>query len=54
MKYDTLRKRNRNKELIAYRIGHPELSLKEIGEVFNITKQRVSAILKSYNIVKGE
>jgi len=39
-------KKRRDKELIRYRLSHPDLSLAEIGETFGITKQRVSQILK--------
>lgn len=48
MKYDNVTKRNRNSELVNYRKNHPELSLQEIGEVFNISKQRVSILLLKY------
>jgi len=41
-------KKRRNRELIAYRKNHPDLSLAEIGEIFGITKQRVSEILKRH------
>lgn len=45
-KYDSLRKLERNKALIAYRKAHPDASNKEIGEVFGISKGRVSQLLK--------
>ena len=46
-KYDILRKLERNRLLVQYRQAHPELSLQEIGAVFNITRERVSQILKA-------
>jgi len=39
-------KKRRNQELIIFHQTHRELSLAEIGEIFGITKQRVSQILK--------
>jgi len=45
MKYDTLRKLKRNKMLVEYAKANPELSQKEIGEIFGITASRVSRIL---------
>lgn len=45
-KYDSLRKIARNKALKEYKEQHPDLSYKEIGEVFNITPSRVCRILK--------
>ena len=44
-KYDSLRKIERNKMLCEYAESHPELSLKEIGRVFNISESRVWRIL---------
>ncbi|KKN71845.1 hypothetical protein LCGC14_0416990 [marine sediment metagenome] len=46
MKYDSLRKIARNKQLLKYRKENPELSLKEIGEAFGISHVRVHQILK--------
>ena len=46
MKWDTLRKKERNRLLVEYHQSHPELSMAEIGKIFNISKQRVSIILK--------
>ena len=46
MKYDALKKRLRNRLLVEYHQAHPELSMAEIGKIFNISKQRVSVILK--------
>jgi len=44
-KYDSLRKIERNRMLREYAGSHPELSLKEIGRVFNISESRVWRIL---------
>jgi DNA-directed RNA polymerase specialized sigma subunit len=46
-KYDSLRKIERNKTLKEYKRKHPDLSYKEIGEVFNICASRVCRILKA-------
>ena len=50
-KYDTMRKLERNKMLREYAKSHPELSLKEVGQIFNISESRVWRILHSN---KGE
>jgi len=44
-KYDTMRKLERNKMLQEHVIAHPELSLKEIGKIFNISESRVWRIV---------
>lgn len=49
MRYDGKRKTQRNKQLIYYRDKNPGLSLREIGEIFNISSVRVWQILKRYN-----
>ena len=46
-RYDNLRKLERNKALKEYTEGHPDLSLKEIGEIFGISESRVWRILHS-------
>ena len=46
MRYDSMRKLKRNQMLRDYAAAHPELSLKEIGEVFRITRQRVQYLLR--------
>jgi len=46
MKYGSNTKTARNIAIREYHAAHPELSLKEIGEVFDISKQRVCQILK--------
>jgi DNA-directed RNA polymerase sigma subunit (sigma70/sigma32) len=40
-RFDKLRKLNRNALVIRYRAEHPDLSLEEIGEAFNISGGRV-------------
>jgi len=49
MKYETVTKRERNQEILWLHKLRPELSLKEIGERYGITPQRVFAILKKYS-----
>ena len=46
-KYDALRKTDRNEAVKKMHKDKPELSLQEIGDFFNISKQRVSFILMS-------
>jgi len=46
VKYDSVRKTERNRLLREYHQQHPELSLKEIGVIFGISKQRVHQIVK--------
>lgn len=48
-KYDTMRKLERNRMLLEYREKHPDLSLREIGRLFNITPQRVWGIIQGEN-----
>ena len=48
MRYDNLRKTDRNKQLIRYYKDHPALSLKEIGRAFGISAVRVHQILKAH------
>ena len=48
MRYDNLRKTDRNKQLIRYHKDHPVLSLKEIGRAFGISAVRVHQILKAH------
>jgi len=40
-RYDSLRKMERNRLLMEYYETHPDVSLREIGEVFGISSQRV-------------
>jgi len=44
-RYDSMRKIKRNIMLREYVESHPDLSLKEIGQVFNISQSRVWRIL---------
>jgi len=39
-KWDRLRKSERNRLLVEYHEKHPEMSWREIGELFNISGQR--------------
>ncbi len=45
-RWHKLRKLDRNQSLVEYQQNHSEARLHEIGKVFNISKQRVSTILK--------
>lgn len=45
MKYDSMRKIERNEMVIEYYHAHPELSLNEIGKRFEITGSRVWRIV---------
>jgi len=49
MKYESNTKRARNDLIKEYHAHHPELSLREIGQTFGISKQRISKILKKKN-----
>jgi hypothetical protein len=49
MKYEANTKTARNQAVRDYAKAHPELSMKEVGEVFKITKQRVWQILNAKN-----
>ena len=44
-RYDALRKLKRNKALREYAENNPELSYKEIGQVFGISESRAWRIL---------
>ena len=46
MKYDGLRKLERNRQLVRYRMANPGLSHKEISQVFGISRARVTQLLK--------
>ena len=46
MKYDGLRKLERNKMLKAYAKAHPELSYKEIGKAFGISESRAWRVVR--------
>lgn len=54
-KYDSMRKTKRNTELIKFAREHrtgakSDLSMKEIGQRFNISESRVSRILKEAGV----
>jgi len=53
-KYDTMRKLDRNQTLREYAASHPESSLKEIGQIFNISPSRVWRILHSNKGLKNK
>jgi len=44
-RYDSNTKTQRNQALVDYAGAHPDLAMKEIALVFNISKQRVFQIL---------
>jgi DNA-directed RNA polymerase specialized sigma subunit len=46
MKYEKITKTARNEAVREYARTHKELSHREIGEVFRISKQRIGQILK--------
>ena len=46
MKHDSLRKLDRNAELVAFRDTHTDRSWQEIGEWFDISRQAAQAIYK--------
>ncbi len=47
MKHDSLRKLDRNQQVYAFYLSHPELALQEIGKQFNLSRQRISQIIQS-------
>ena len=54
-KYDSMRKTKRDAELIKYARDHrtganTDLSMKEIGQKYNISESRVSRILKKAGV----
>lgn len=51
MKYDSLRKLERNHDIIEFRRQYPELSLAEIAKKFSVSRQRIHQIIK---IIKKE
>ncbi len=48
MKYDSMRKTQRNQAVVRMHQEHPELALKEIGQIFGISNQRVWQIVQKY------
>lgn len=53
MRYDAVRKTQRNKQVIKFRKDNPGLSLKEIGVFFNISAVRVHQLLKAADGERG-
>jgi len=49
MKYRMSEIKKRNRKIFTYRKNNPDLSLEEIGEKFNLTKQSISKILRGNN-----
>jgi predicted DNA-binding protein YlxM (UPF0122 family) len=49
MRYEKVRKTDRNTDVIKKRKENPDMSLREIAEYFNISRQRVHAIIRRYN-----
>ena len=45
-RYEKLRKSARNRALEEYAETHPEASLRDIGDQFNMSKQRAGELLK--------
>ncbi len=46
-KYDSMRKIERNKQIVTLRQTRTDLSLKEIGDMFKISPERVWEILQN-------
>jgi len=48
-KYDTLRKKERNERIRRFHEANPDLSYREIGEIFQppLTPQRIGQIIKA-------
>ena len=46
MRYEAVTKTKRNEAVKQYKDANPDLSLKEIGGIFQISKQRVAQIIK--------
>ncbi len=47
-KWDKLRKHERNQSIIRYKRNRSTTTLRNIGRIFHISKQRVSIILNTY------
>ena len=52
MRYDKVTKTHRNQQLYEYAEKHSELSQEEIGEVFRISRQRVSKLLQKMKLLQ--
>ena len=52
MKYEAKRKIARDLAIAEYVAGHRDESLQEIGDIFGITKQGVSVILRKPYVVE--
>jgi len=48
MKYEANTKTSRNQELVEYCEAHPELGLREVGEVYGISGSRVAYIKRRH------
>ena len=48
-KYDSVRKTKRDLLLCEQHVRYPDLSYKELGMIFGVTKQRIHQILKRNN-----
>jgi len=51
-KYDSNTKRERNNTIVSIRQSKPDMPLREIAEIFNISVARVSAIIQKANSKK--
>lgn len=47
-KWDSKRKLKRNQLLLEYYAAHPDEGLREIGEVFEVSPQRVWQLVRDY------
>jgi len=53
-RYDPLRKLERDRRIVRYAERHPELSMREIGEKYGISRSRVQQILKKEKKIGGK
>lgn len=53
-RYDPLRKLERNRQVAEYARAHPDLALREIGEVFSLSPARIHQILKKQETQRGQ
>ena len=54
MRWDIRRKLSRNRSLVSYRDLHPDLSWREIAEVFNVSRQRARDIYDNTNRTEAQ